>query len=93
MRQPHGNERDEEYVSLEGHNMKWKQFFTPVSSIGWEEAHKLVQQYPAGDVTLLDVRQPTEYERRHLPGAKLIPVGELADRLDELDRDKPIVIY
>lgn len=73
--------------------MKWRQFFTPVSSINWEEAHELVHQYPAGDVTFLDVRQPKEYEGRHLPGAKLIPVGELADRLDELDRDKPIVIY
>ena len=73
--------------------MKWLQFFTPVSSLNWEEAHELVQQHSSGDVTFLDVRQPGEYERGHLPGAKLIPLGELENRLDELDREKPIVIY
>jgi rhodanese-related sulfurtransferase len=73
--------------------MKWMQFFTPVSSINWEEAHELVQQYPPGEVTFLDVRQPSEYEGGHLPGAKLIPLGALESRLDELDRKKPMVIY
>jgi rhodanese-related sulfurtransferase len=73
--------------------MKWMQFFTPVSSINWQEAHELVQRYPAGEVTFLDVRQLKEYERGHLPGAKLIPLGDLEGRLGELDRDKPIVIY
>ena len=73
--------------------MKWLQFFTPVSSLNWEEAHELVQQHPPGTVTFLDVRQPREYERGHLPGAKLIPLGELEARLDELDREKPMVIY
>lgn len=73
--------------------MKWMQFFTPVSSINREEAQAFVQQYPTGDMTFLDVRQPKEYEKSHLPGAKLIPLGELEARLDELDREKPIVIY
>jgi rhodanese-related sulfurtransferase len=73
--------------------MKWMQFFTPVSSINWEEAQELVQHYPIGDVTFLDVRQPKEYERSHLPGAKLIPLGELEGRLNELDRENPIIIY
>ena len=73
--------------------MKWLQFFTPVSSITWEEAHALVQKYPPGEVTFLDVRQPKEYEGGHLPGAKLIPMGELDARLGELDREKPIIIY
>jgi len=73
--------------------MQWKQFFTPVSSINWQEAHELAQQFPPGEVTLLDVRQPKEYEGGHMPGAKLIPLGDLEGRLDELDREKPIVIY
>jgi rhodanese-related sulfurtransferase/rubrerythrin len=73
--------------------MKWMQFFTPVSSLTWQEAHKLVQRYPTGDVTFLDVRQPKEYEGGHLPGAKLIPLGNLEGRLDELDREKPIILY
>jgi len=45
------------------------------------------------DVTILDVRQPGEYEAGHIPGAKLIPLPDLADRLDEIDPDKPAVVY
>lgn len=73
--------------------MKWMQFFTPVSSITWEEAHQLVDKTPAGDVVFLDVRQPKEYAHSHLPGGKLIPLGELDTRLNELRQDQPIVIY
>lgn len=73
--------------------MKWMQFFTPISSLTWEEAQRLVDQSSPSDVVFLDVRQPKEYARGHLPGAKLIPLGELDTRLDELSRDKPIFIY
>jgi rhodanese-related sulfurtransferase len=40
---------------------------------------------------LLDVRQPQEYRLGHIPGAKLIPLGELKIRLKELPRDREIV--
>lgn len=73
--------------------MKWMQFFTPVSSITWEEAHKLVESTADDDVVFLDVRQPKEYANGHLPGAKLIPLGDLDKRLDELGLNQPIVIY
>lgn len=73
--------------------MKWKQFFTPVSSVSWEEAKNIVDGANPDDVVLLDVRQPGEYEAAHIPGATLIPIGELDERLDELDPDKPTVVY
>ena len=73
--------------------MKWMQFFTPVTSITWEEASKLAVDKREGDVLFLDVRQPKEYEGGHLPGAKLLPLGDLDKRLAELDARKPIVIY
>ncbi len=73
--------------------MKWMQFFTPVSSITWKEAHQLVEATPDRAVVFLDVRQPKEYAQGHLPGAKLVPLGDLDKRLDELGKDQPIVIY
>ncbi len=73
--------------------MKWMQFFTPVSSITWEEASSLVAGNPGGDILLLDVRQPHEYAGGHLPGAKLLPLGEMERRLPELSGDKQIIIY
>lgn len=71
--------------------MQWKQFFTPVKSIDWSEAQQKIDSDP--DVMLLDVRQPKEYEAAHVPGSTLIPMGELDDRLVEIDPDKPTLIY
>jgi rhodanese-related sulfurtransferase/rubrerythrin len=46
-----------------------------------------------GEFLLLDVRQPDEYEAGHIPGAMLIPLGELEARREELARDKKIITY
>ena len=35
---------------------------------------------------LVDVREPAEYAAGHVPGARLIPMGQLTSRLEELDR-------
>jgi rhodanese-related sulfurtransferase len=40
---------------------------------------------------LLDVREPGEFHSGHAPGAKLIPLGQLPSRLDELPRDREII--
>jgi len=45
------------------------------------------------DVVILDVREPFEYEIAHLANAKLIPLGELAAHVNELDTARPIVVY
>lgn len=43
-------------------------------------------------LVLLDVREPFEYEICHLPGAKLIPLGELRARVNQLDTSDEIVV-
>ena len=73
--------------------MRWKQFFTPVESIDAKYAKKFIDESPQGSVTILDVRQPKEYENSHIPGAKLIPLTEIKDRIDELDPDTQTVVY
>ena len=57
--------------------MRWKQFLTPVKSMDAVEARDTLAR-EGGSFTLLDVRQPEEYEAEHLPGAKLIPLPELS---------------
>ena len=42
---------------------------------------------------VLDVRTPDEFAQGHVPTATLIPHDELATRLAELDRDRPILLY
>jgi len=44
------------------------------------------------DGQLLDVRTVPEYEANHLNGAINIPLQELRGRLDELDRDRPVMV-
>ncbi len=39
---------------------------------------------------LLDVREPWEYVAGHVPGAELIPLGDLEQRVGEIPRDRPV---
>ncbi len=41
---------------------------------------------------LVDVRLPAEFEMGHIPGSRHVPLGVLRSRLDELSRDRPIVL-
>ena len=43
------------------------------------------------DATILDIREPHEWQQGTLPGAVLISQGELVARIDELPRDRPIL--
>ena len=45
----------------------------------------------AAGASLLDVREPEEFEAGHAPSAKCIPLGELEGRVAELTRDATIV--
>ena len=73
--------------------MKWKQFFIPAKNMNAEEARSYMAERKEGEYTLLDVRQPGEYERARIPGGLLIPLPQLTDRLEELDPGKPTVVY
>ena len=41
---------------------------------------------------MLDVREQSEWNDFHMPGATLIPLGELPDRLAEVPKDQEIVV-
>jgi rhodanese-related sulfurtransferase len=53
----------------------------------------LLAQARRGEVVVLDVRPPEEYETAHLPYARSLPLPELSRRLAELPRDVEIVAY
>ena len=44
------------------------------------------------DTVLIDVREPVEYAEAHVPGARLIPMGQLASRLDEVPRERTVYV-
>jgi len=41
---------------------------------------------------VVDVREPWEYHQGHVPGALLMPLGQLSVRLEELDLEKPVAV-
>lgn len=53
------------------------------------EARAQLEQKPKP--FLLDVRQPEEFRSGHISGAKLIPLSELRQRLNELPKDREII--
>ena len=68
-------------------------YFKPVSTWSAEKVREFLNQKTQEEYNLVDVRQPEEYQQGHLPGARLIPAGELSNRLTELDPDKPTIVY
>ncbi|MCP3853284.1 MAG: MBL fold metallo-hydrolase [Actinomycetia bacterium] len=50
-------------------------------------------QVSADGVQLVDVRNPGETELGTFPGATIIPLAQLPGRLDELDKDQPVLAY
>ena len=55
------------------------------------DAAQLNQIRNRDDVYVLDVREDWEYQSGHVPGANLIPLGELSSRLSEVPTDKTVV--
>jgi len=68
-------------------------YFRPVSTWTADRLREFLDRHGPEEYTLIDVRQPAEYAVKHLPGARLIPLDELPERLGELDRSLPTIVY
>jgi rhodanese-related sulfurtransferase len=68
-------------------------YFKSVPTMTAEEVRKFLAGKHPDEYNLIDVRQPKEYEGDHIPGANLIPMAELNERLNEIDPDKPTIAY
>lgn len=74
-------------------NMKWKPYLTPIRSLQPHGAREFLADNEVDKIALVDVRQPAEYQQGHIAGARLIPLPELVDRLDEIPRGIPVIVY
>ena len=54
-----------------------------------EEARKMVDE----GAQLIDVRADHEWDAGRISGAKHVPLPELPQRLDEIEKDRPVVVY
>lgn len=63
---------------------------TSLSPVAEASVENLDQRVP--ESLLIDIREPVEFAMGHIPGAVSLPQAELASRLDELPKDKPLYI-
>ena len=81
----------EEFCGMPGHDQEQEISL----GAGWDiTVQELNHKLEAGEqVRIVDVREPHEWEIAHLEGADLIPLGELAARMHELDSAENIVLH
>lgn len=64
------------------------------SKLEWETTpHGLKPRIEKNEVVVLDVRAPEDFAKEHIPGAKNVPLAELAKHLAKLPKDKTLVTY
>jgi hydroxyacylglutathione hydrolase len=70
----------------------WKAAGNALASIPQTTGEEIAPRVADHSVTVIDVRNRSEWSHGHLPGALHIPVGHLTARLAEIPRDKPVVL-
>jgi hydroxyacylglutathione hydrolase len=75
----------------------WEAYGLPLTSgdiqdIEPKELHKLLESGNGDAPIVLDVREPWEFAQGHIPGAELVPLGELIHRVGELEQDRPVAV-
>jgi adenylyltransferase/sulfurtransferase len=65
--------------------------YAGVPGISVQELNAKMEDHEPFD--LIDVREPFEFEIARIEGAKLIPLGEILERADELDREQTLIVH
>lgn len=77
---------------LAGGMMAWRTAAFDIERLAQITVHELRGKLEAGEVNLLDVRQPAEWAAGHVDDATFITGGELPGRLDEVPDDKALAV-
>lgn len=82
---------------LAGGIAEWEAAGLPVASgdiqdVSARQLAELMNDADGSRPVVIDVREPWEYRMGHIPGSHLIPLGQLAARLDELNPDQPAAV-
>ena len=68
--------------------MAYKDPREPFTHLSAAEAKRMMEN---GDAQVIDVRESSEYQNGHIPGAEHIPVNSVFARREELSRDRDII--
>ena len=73
--------------------MDLTRYFKPVPTLSPDDVRELIKTRKREEYNLVDVRQMEEFVTGHVPGADIIPLGELGSRLADIDAGKPTIVY
>lgn len=80
-------------AGLKGDMKAWVNSGRKFDSFKTMSVHDVKENFPSDKMTLLDVRQPPEWDMGHIQGAQYMFLPEIPKRLSELDKNKPVVVY
>lgn len=63
------------------------------SNLTVDDVRTIINTKHEKEFLLVDVRQPEEYRKMHIPGAVLVPLGHFKSQLENLPRDKELIFY
>ena len=63
-----------------------------IPHVGAAELHRWRNDATRAEPVLIDVREPWEFDYCRIEGSHLIPLSELATRIDEIPADRPLVL-
>jgi hydroxyacylglutathione hydrolase len=78
---------------LHGGMKAWITAGLPVQGLTQLPVHELNKRLPPRDFQLLDVRTPHEWDQGHISGARYRFLGELPEKLGDLNPNKRVVVY
>ena len=70
----------------------WRRGGRALGTVPQTTARALAARLEAGEVLVVDVRNRTEWDAGHLQGARHVPLATFTDHLDELPKDRPLVL-
>ena len=71
---------------------KWQEAGKPIASIGTLSVEKLRAKLMNNEITLLDVREPSEWKHGHAEGARYVFFADLFEQTSFLPKDKPVAV-
>ena len=72
---------------------RWVESGKQLANYHEEGPNQVAQQFERGKVTLIDVRNLSEWDEEHIPGAQHIMLGYLRERAVEIPADRPVVVH